>query len=458
MRRFVLVQSLRLLMLAVMVIPLVPSSAADLKVAAKKSGSITLTVGKADVVNVGKGVADVLVANPDIVDVGAIKAEQLYLIGTQVGTTNISVFDDDGGLLRQIAVQVNADKSTLEQSLKTMFPGERVKVSANNDDIILSGRVSDAETAAKIRDLAQRFATGTETVVNKLQVTGNQQVMIKVKVVEVSRNVLNELGIETDITSTIGDHLVGSGRTADGLGLTVDPSFGTGSLVYSNNGVGPIELVVRALERDGLVNTLAQPNLTAVSGENARFLAGGEFPIPSARDENGNITYEYRPFGVSLAFRPVVLNGDHINLQISTEVSEVSGQLTLQLPGVTVPSFTVRRAETTVDLNSGGSLMIAGLIQSQAIERMNRLPGIGSVPVLGALVSSESFSRNESELLVIITAFLVEPFADDQAEIVETDVNTLSPLNGVLAEQLARTYGKDTSTIVANMPFGYIME
>lgn len=449
---------MRLLMAAVMLFPVAPLGAAELKVAAKKGGAVTLTVGKADVVNVGKNVADVLVADPDIVDVGAIKSEQLYLIGTQVGTTNISVFDDAGNLLRQITVQVNADKSTLEQSLKTMFPGERVKVTATNDDIVLSGQVSNADVATKIRDLAQRFAAGEETIINNLQVTGNQQVMIKVKVVEVSRNVLNELGIETDFTSTIGDNLVGSGQTADGLGLTVDPSFGTGSLVYSNNGVGPIELVVRALERDGLVNTLAQPNLTAVSGENARFLAGGEFPIPSARDENGNITYEYRPFGVSLAFRPIVMNDDHINLQISTEVSEVSGQLTLQLPGVTVPSFTVRRAETTVDLNSGGSLMIAGLIQSQAIERMNRLPGIGSVPVLGALVSSESFSRNESELLVIITAFLVQPFADDQADIVETDVDMLSPLNGVLAEQLARTYGKDTSAIAANMPFGYIVE
>ncbi|MCB1538535.1 MAG: type II and III secretion system protein family protein, partial [Alphaproteobacteria bacterium] len=209
---------------------------------------------------------------------------------------------------------------------------------------------------------------------------------------------------------------------------------------------------------DGLVNTLAQPNLTAISGENARFLAGGEFPIPSQRDNNGNITYEYRPFGISLSFKPVVLNRDRINLQISTEVSEVSNELTLQLPGVTVPSFTVRRAETTVEMASGGSLMIAGLIESKAIERMNGLPGINQVPVLGALARSESFARNESELLVIISAYMVEPFAEKAAVRTTDETKRTEPLNRALAESLALAYGQSIKTYAQDRPFGYIME
>ena len=181
---------------------------------------------------------------------------------------------------------------------------------------------------------------------------------------------------------------------------------------------------MRALERDGMVNTLAEPTLTAISGENARFLAGGEFPIPTSRDRDGNIVYEYRPFGVSLSFRPVVLSNDRITLQILSEVSEISTEQTLQLPGITIPSFTVRRAETTVELNSGGSLILAGLIESQAIRQMNEVPGISKIPILGALISSESFQRNETELMIMVTAYTVKPFSRERAEDVSTATTT----------------------------------
>lgn len=437
------------------------SPAAGTNVTDKKpKQSITLQKGKGDVVQVGKGVADVLVSNPDIVEVGPVKDNQLYLIGAALGDTNVLIFDDAGGLMGQIAVHVKADTSKLEANLKKVFPNEKITVDAIGDQLILEGVVSSADVAARARDVASRFVTGQETVVNNLSVTGNQQVMIHVKVVEVERNVLNELGLDTDITGRglNTGNFTGLGTTANSLGLTVDPSFGTGSLIYSSTGTGPISLVIRALERDGLVNTLAQPNLTAVSGENARFLAGGEFPIPSARDINGNIVYEYRPFGIALAFRPIVLDRDRINLQISTEVSEVSTELTLQLPGITVPSFSVRRAETTIEMASGGSLMIAGLIESKAVARLNRLPGIGDVPVLGALSRSESFTRNESELLVMITAYLVEPFAEKQAErVVDTSLR-IEKLNRALAESLAIAYGESVNSYAEDRPFGYIME
>lgn len=428
--------------------------------AQKPKEMLTLTVGKADVVALGEKVSDVLVSDPDIVEVGPAKDKQLYLIGAAVGDTNVLVFDEAGGLIKQIAVHVKADTSKLEAAIKEQFPNEKITVDAIGDRITLNGTATSADVAARARDLASRFVTAQQTVVNNLSVSDNQQVMIHVKIVEVARNVLNELGLETNLTGNgVGSgNFSATGATAGSLGLTVDPSFGTGSLIYSSTGTGPISLIIRALERDGLVNTLAQPNLTAISGENARFLAGGEFPIPSQRDNNGNITYEYRPFGISLAFKPIVLDKKRINLQISTEVSEVSTELTLQLPGISVPSFTVRRAETTVEMASGGSLMIAGLIESKAIERMNRLPGIGDVPVLGALVRSESFTRNESELLVIISAYLVEPFAEQAAVRTADAAARIEPLNRALAESLAIAYGASVNTYAENRPFGYIME
>lgn len=425
---------------------------------AGKAQSITLMQGKSQLVAVGPEATEIIVSDPDIVEVGPIKDDQLYMIGSALGDTNVLVMDDKGTLLRELSVHVHVDTSRISDAVKTLYPHEDVSISAIGDQFIITGSVTNAEVAARIRDEVQRFATAGETVVNNLSIEGNQQVMIQVRVVEISRNILNELGIETDASGLTKGNFSATHSTADSMGLSIDPSFGTGSLIFSSTGTGPIQMMMRALERDGLVNTLAQPNLTAISGENARFLAGGEFPAPSGLDANGNVTYEYKPFGVSLSFKPVVLDKKRINLQISTEVSEVSTELTLELAGVTVPSFATRRAETTVEIASGGSLMIAGIIQSKAIERMNKLPGIANVPVLGALARSESFTRNETELLIMITPYLVEPFAYNQADIVVDETKRTEPLNRALAESLAIAYGEHVHTYADGRPFGYIME
>lgn len=432
--------------------------------ASTASDRLDLVIGKAEVVAIKGDVADIIVSNPAIVEVGPVKDGQIYLIGVTPGSTNVLVMDQAGDLVRQINVTVNADASPIEDSLKKEFPKENVDVEALGGQVILKGSVSDAKTAARIKDVVSRFVPKDATIVNNMTVSDGQQVMIHVKIVEVSRNLLNELGLETDFSNVnsgnfSAGHVTGDSSAANpAFGLSIDPSFGNGSLIYSATGTGPIQLLIHALERDGLVNTLAQPNLTAISGENARFLAGGEFPIPSARDNNGNIVYEYHPFGVSLAFRPIVMGKDRINLQIATEVSEVSTELTLQLPGITVPSFSVRRAETTVELASGGSLMIAGLIESSTVERMNNLPGIKDIPVLGALVRSESFTRNESELLIMITAYLAEPIAEKAAERVVDPIKRSEPLNVALAQSLALSYGNVVNNYTQDAPFGFIME
>lgn len=390
--------------------------ARDFKVAgAEHGGRLQLTQGKADIISTDATIAEIVIANPDIVEARVLQSNRISLIGLQLGRTNILLLDEQGEMIEAINVDVSVDEKALRQAIHQIFPNEDVKVSTVGDEVILSGSASSAAVATSIRELATRFTTGEDGIVNMIDVAGEQQVMINVRVLEISRSILNELGVETEFSSSI---LNGEGSSllsvTNALGLTIDPTYAVGSLTYSNGGFGPLNVVLRALERDGMVNTLAEPNLTAISGENARFLAGGEFPIPTSRDRDGNIVYEYRPFGVSLSFRPVVLSNDRISLQVLTEVSEISSDQTLQLPGITVPSFNVRRAETTIELGSGGSLMLAGLIESQAIRTMNEVPGLKNIPIIGDLISSESFQRNESELIVMMTAYTVKPFAENR--------------------------------------------
>lgn len=423
-----------------------------------ENGYLTITRGKSKVVAVNRDIADVLVADPSIVEVGALKNNRLYLIGAALGDTNVMIFDGNGNPIQQLDVHVRIDEKTLQQTLRTLFPEETVNARTVNDDIVLTGDVSSPAAAGRIQELAARFAGQSESVVNMMAVGGEQQVMIKVKVLEVARTVLNELGIETDITADdLGANLSGTAGTTNSFGLTIDPAFATGALAFADS-TTDLSILFRALERDGLVNTLAEPNLTAISGQNARFLAGGEFPIPSQRDQNGNITYEYRPFGVSLAFKPVVMSDDRINLQVSTEVSDISDDFTLQLPGITIPGFDVRRAETNVELASGGTLMMAGLIESKSLNRLNRVPGVKDVPILGALANSESFARNESELVILITSYLVKPFADE-AQADEKPEERQSPANKAMIDNLKDIIGRDkVANAVTGKPVGYLLD
>ena len=420
---------------------------------------ITITRGKSAVIEVNRNIADVLVADPSIIEVGALKNHRLYLIGAALGDTNVMVFDGDGNPIQQLDIHVRVDETTLQNTLKNLFPDEHIIATTVNDDIILTGNVSNPATAGRVQDVAARFAGGDESIVNMMSVQGDQQVMIKVKVLEVSRTVLNELGLETQLNGTDSNsNTTAALATATGLGLTANPLLATGQLLF-NDGSNTISTLFRALERDGLVSTLAEPNLTAISGQNARFLAGGEFPIPTAIDDNGNVTYEYKPFGVSLAFKPTVMSKDRINLQISTEVSDVSDDFSFQVPGITVPGFDVRRAETNVEMASGGTLMMAGLIESKSLNRLNRLPGIKDIPILGALSNSESFARNESELVILITAYLVKPFADKSQAAQRKPVEHSTPLNKALIANLGRVNGREKiANAVKGKAVGYILD
>ncbi|MDY0008253.1 MAG: type II and III secretion system protein family protein [Bdellovibrionales bacterium] len=382
--------------------------------ATKMTRTVTLTMGKADTIDLGQPVADVLVANPAVADVGTLRSNRLYIVGKEIGDTNILAFDNEGNQLADIAVRVRVDEKTLRDAVKDLFPSEKVQVSTIRQDIVLRGEVSTPAVANQVRDLASRFASASDRpIVDLMSVRGEQQVMLRVKVLEAKRAVLREYGIDTQFNLNKG--AANGGLGSSGAGLVTAP-FATGSLIMNPmGGLGPFNFDIAAMERDGLVNTLAEPNLTAISGETAGFLAGGEFPVPVGRDQDGNVTLEFKQFGVALNFTPTVMSNERIALQLSTEVSAKSAEDGITLVGMTVPGLTVRRAETTVQMGSGGTLMIAGLIKSDTLDSINGLPGAKNVPVLGELFKSKSFARNESELVILVTPFIVKPYAEPEA-------------------------------------------
>lgn len=445
---------------------------ADLK--QRRDPTLVLTQGMADIVEVDGPVSDIMVADPNIVDVTVLQANRLYMVGSTLGSTNVIALDADGNVIKRLNVRVKIDDGTIQDLVGDLFPEEDVKITTLADQVVVTGQVSNPDVSNQLLNVISRYvaqeqgggaATLDGTVVNMLTVVGEQQVMLRVKIVEASRGVLRELGISSSLTEQepggVLDHLSGTLASIAGTGLTAD-ALGTASVIYNNTGdaLGPISLAIRALEQDGLLNTLAEPNLTTVSGQEAGFLAGGEFPVPSSRDQNGNVVIDYRPFGVALNFRPVVMSPDRISLQLQTEVSSLSNQNSYSFNGVTIPGFTVRRASTNVELASGGSLMIAGLLQSDASSTLSELPGIKDIPILGKLMSSDSFQRNESELVVIVTAYLVSPY-DDKSQATKNVSKEREPLAKAFEDNIRRVYNRrplEQGLFDGEQKYGYLID
>lgn len=417
---------------------------------------LKLLVGKAETVDITAPVADILVANPAVVDVGALSPKKLYVVGKTIGDTNILLFDENQNTLATLDVNVSQDNGNLSRTIKAFFPDEHVKADTVNSNIVLTGKVSNPARAGQIREVAGRFLGEDETIVDLMAIGGEQQVLLKVKIVEAERNILREYGIDPDISIGTGNF---TGSTAtDALGPLTGTPFSTGSLVF-DTGNTTISGIISLLEQEGLLNTLAEPNLTAISGQRAEFLAGGEFPIPVGQN-NGNVTIEFRQFGVALGFTPVVLSNDKISLNLETEVSTLSNEAGIVLEDTAIPSISVRRAQTNVELPSGGSLMIAGLIQSESADTMNSLPGINQLPILGDLFSSQSFRRNESELVVMITPYLVNPIASEAAQVVNSkNKESTKPLTTSFSKNLKKAYGdKAPQNITKGPAAGYILD
>lgn len=427
--------------------------------------SFELILGKAELIELPVKVRDVIIADPNVADV-LVKSPQLVnVIGRQIGVTNMVFLDEGQNVIHALRILVTQDLQQLRVALETLFPDENVKVAGVGESVVLSGTVRSAQTLADVQALVSRFVPSAENLINQMAVRSEQQVMLRVRIAEVRRNIVKQLGIsgvigESDAVTSIGGALVtpltGGGVTGP-IAQTNQIRFG----LFPGSPFHNAALALDVLEQEGLVRTLAEPNLTALSGEGANFLAGGEIPVPAGVDQNGNIVIEFRDFGVSLGFVPTVLSSGRINLHVATEVSEIDNTNAITLLGATIPGFTTRRAETTVELPSGGALVIGGLLENNFDNTVRGIPGLTDIPVLGALFRSTNFLQDETELIVTVTGYLVRPI-DDQEIILPND--GLAPARDVemyLLGRLHAVYGQPGSSQPRRSlhgPIGFITE
>jgi pilus assembly protein CpaC len=332
-------------------------------------------------------------------------------MGRTVGGTNMMFLDAEQKVIYSLDVVVNPDLAELQKALKDLFPESAVRATTVQGNVVLSGAVRSARELEDIRILAARFVPAPENLINNLVIRADQQVMLRVRIAEVRRNITKQLGLSGVIGRSPTVQALGAGRitplTDSGvvgpIGQTNQIRFG----LFPGSPFNNAALALDVLESEGLVRTLAEPNLTALSGEGASFLAGGEIPVPAGVDQSGNLVIQFKNFGVSLGFTPTVIESGRINLHVATEVSEVDNTNAITLLGAVIPGFSTRRAETTVEMPSGGALVIGGLLQNNLANTVNGIPGLVDLPVIGALFRSTSFEQNETELIVTVTTYLV---------------------------------------------------
>ncbi len=485
-----------------------PQSAAD----RRPTAIVLVPINKTRPLDLPGAARDVMVGNPAIADVVVRTPHQVFLNGRAVGDTNVFFLGDDGRLLRRVEIHVGPDAEGAQAAIAELLPDEDIHVTTIGDALFLTGKVRSQQTVSTARTIARRFVASDANLVNQLVVLGARQVMLRVRVAEMHRSLVKELGMRTFLmqggrragailnggdTQSIQNGGIGSPNATyqfpvtGGMPPTVtnpggtpatqtQPLFGVlpgtenvyqgageYSTLASNNpgswiGVLPWNLLVNfaALEQEGLAKTLAEPNLLTLSGEAARFLAGGEVPIPTA-SVNGVVTVEWKQFGVGLVFSPVVLANGDINLKLESEVSSVDNTISVSTGTITVPGFKTRRATTVVELPSGGSLMIAGLLQDDAANAINAVPGIRDIPILGALFGSTAFQRDETELVITVTAYLVDPVAHQALGLPSDGFIPSGDLKRYFLMHLQENYvGKpiDLPPAALKGPVGYIVQ
>jgi pilus assembly protein CpaC len=384
--------------------------------------SLDVPMNRAVVVESDVPFAELSIANPGIADISSLSDRTIYVLGKSPGLTTLTLLDAAGKLITNVDVRVASDISEFKERLKQILPGEKIEVRTANDGIVLSGIVSSSSRLQRALDLAERYAP--ERVSNLMSVGGIQQVMLKVRFAEMQRSVSKSLSSSLSLGgSGVGGSLGVSGGTGttNTSGAVATSLGGATPAANTNNGailfgfdVGSTQvgLLLEALETKGVVRTLAEPNLVALSGQEAKFLAGGEYPIPVSQD-NGSVGIEFKPFGVELAFIPRVIDKGLINLEFNAAVSAIDDSNALTLSGFNIAAFSRRETSTTVELRDGESFAVAGLLQDDFTDNNSQLPWIGDVPVLGALFRSASYQRAQTELVIIITAHLVTPTRGD---------------------------------------------
>ncbi|MCC8961694.1 type II and III secretion system protein family protein [Bradyrhizobium sp. Pear76] len=417
-----------------------------------KMRSVSLGVGKSVVVDLPREAKDVLVADPKIANAVIRSAQRAYIIGAAVGQTNVVFFDAEGNQVASYDIAIKRDLNGMRAALKQMLPG--VQIEGVGDSVVLTGTVASPVEAQQAGDIAAKLVGSAEKVVNSIVVRGRDQVMLKVTVAEVRRDVVKQLGVDLSANMNYGTAAVvfnnANAFTANNGPLA--PSNVLAGAALNKLGVPTVTATLRAMENAGVVKTLAEPNLTAISGESATFVSGGEFPIPTGvtcqTTTSGTIgncvqTVSFKKFGISLNFTPVVLSEGRISLKVMTEVSEVSmdNALTGGQGGTTIPSIKTRRADTTLEVPSGGSIAMAGLIQEQTKQAINGMPGVDQIPVLGQLFRSQDFVNNETELMVIVTPYVVRAVAQKELSRPDDGFAPASDAQSALLARVNRIYG-----------------
>ena len=475
---------------------------------------VTVGLNKSMIVELPREVREVVVSSPEQMDAVLQTSTRAYLIGKSTGEANVMFVDKEGRQVAILEVTIERDFSALTAFIGRVIQGANVKVDSLNGSIVLTGTVQNPIDATRAAEIAQAYvakgepggtrteaqsdstsesggnstsgdtggkssssstSTSTRTpakeggqVINMITVEGREQVLLKVSVVEMERNIIKQFGVDLGALVNSGSfafaalsklpfplgttgggviapflpNSVISAGEAGGLGSPVGVSPGVaGGGVQWMSGESRVQTILRALEQDGLLHTLAEPNLTAISGETANFLAGGEFPVPVAQ-QLGTISVEFKKFGIGLAFTPVVMSEGRISLKVSTEVSELSNQGAVVLSTITIPALKVRRAETVVELPSGGSLVMAGLLSDQSKQALSGYPGLKNLPVLGTLFRSRDFLKNETELVVLVTPYVVKPVPRQELAQPDDGFGWASDLNTDLIGQMNRVYGR----------------
>ena len=421
--------------------------------------TIELSLNKAKVITLPRPVGKIVIGNEAIADIHfePEDATKIFIVSRAVGSTNVFFVDTKGRMILQSEVIVTFDNAGIKAALAKLLPDENIEINIYREKVFLTGTVHSADAAANAVNIARQFVAEDGDVTNMLTVAGGQQVIIKVRVAEMDRNVRKNLSVNTTFAQNIGlvPGLEGLIITGTSPGF-IDTSFATGTLETNTNVFG--DPTFEALERQNLAKTLAEPTLTAMSGESASFLSGGEFPFPSGLDENGQTIFEFRDFGIRLEFTPVVLDKGRISLQISTEISAVVDAVDALTPA----SLSQKRTETTVEMPSGGTLMIAGLLKDDMSDTINGVPYLKDVPILGALFRSTAFTQQQTELVITVTAYLVKPIDNARSASLPTDgFEPASDIDIYLLGRLHRHYSDSEETFWDNPlkgPFGYIMK
>jgi pilus assembly protein CpaC len=421
----------------------------------KSAQPMSLGVGKSVVVDLPADIKDVLVADPKIANAVVRTSRRAYIIGVALGQTNVYFFDNEGRQLMGFDIAVTRDINGIRAALKRALPNAEIDVDGLADGIMLTGSVASPTEAQQAYDFAARLAGDGAKVVNGITVRGRDQVMLRVSVTEVQRDVIKQLGIDLNGSFNTGQAVVNLSN------VNPFPVFGS---PLNSSGITAtyrgISATLRAMERAGVIRTLAEPNLTAISGETANFLAGGEFPIPAGftcdpTTRNCQTQIQFKKFGVSLNFTPVVMSEGRISLKVLTEVSELSNDNALTLTQSvsatetttqTIPSIKTRRAETTVEIPSGGSLAMAGMIQEQTKQQLNGMPGVMNVPVLGALFKSRDFQNHQTELMVLVTPYIVRAVSQKDLSRADDGYADASDPSTQLLGRFNRLYGTPGQT------------